>query len=94
MSIGKRREQGLALRSLTRTTGYPRQQVTRLMRQFRDRGAIAKRYRPPATGLPSRITSVMTATTDVVISLKSKTALPGVELIGTAVSRIGTMRTI
>lgn len=50
MSIGKRKEQGLVLRYLTRATGYSRQQVTRFMRQCRDRGAFAKRYRPPAHG--------------------------------------------
>ena len=33
-----------------RTTGYSRQQVTRLVRQFRERGALAQRYRPPAQG--------------------------------------------
>lgn len=45
-----RRHKGLVLRYLMRTTGYSRQQVTRLVRQFRDRGALAKRYRPPAQG--------------------------------------------
>ncbi len=45
-----RKEKGLVLRYLIRTTGYSRQQMTRLVRQFLDRGAIAKRYRPPARG--------------------------------------------
>src|SRR5689334_10102982 len=40
------------------------------------------------TGLPPRMTSVVTATTDVVISEKSKTALLIFELMGTAISRI------
>ena len=45
-----RKERGLVLRYLIRTTGYSRQQVTRLVRQFRERGALAKRYRAPAHG--------------------------------------------
>src|SRR5580658_6031173 len=46
----------------------------------------------PQTGLPSRITSVMTATTDVVISEKSMLELASVEFSGTAVSRMSVMR--
>jgi len=46
----------------------------------------------PATGLPSRTTSVMTATTDVVISEKSKPELRRSDFSGIAVSRISTMR--
>jgi transposase InsO family protein len=45
-----RRHKGLVRRYLMRTTGYSRQQVTRLVRQFRERGALAKRYRPPMQG--------------------------------------------
>jgi hypothetical protein len=45
-----RRHKGLVRRYLMRTTGYSRQQVTRLVRQFRERGALAKRYRAPAQG--------------------------------------------
>ncbi len=45
----------------------------------------------PQTGLPERITSVITATTDVVISLKSMLELASVELSGTAVSRMSTI---
>ena len=44
------------------------------------------------TGLPSRTASVMTATTDVVISLKSKTALRRLDFRATAVSRMSVMR--
>src|SRR5215472_10211701 len=40
----------------------------------------------------SRLTSVMTATTEVVISEKSMLELASVELSGTEVSRISTMR--
>jgi hypothetical protein len=47
----------------------------------------------PTTGRPSRRTFVTTATTDVVISEKSKAALRIDERTGTAVSRMSTMRT-
>ena len=46
----------------------------------------------PQTGLPSRMTSVITATTEVVISEKSMLELASVEFSGTAVSRISTIR--
>jgi transposase InsO family protein len=53
-----RKHKGLALRYLIRTTGYSRQQVTRLVRQFREGGAIpAKRYRPPAQGFARTYTA-------------------------------------
>jgi hypothetical protein len=48
----------------------------------------------PVTGAPSRITSVMTATTDVVISEKSKLELASDDLSGIAVSRMSTMRMV
>ena len=51
-----RKHKGLVLCYLMRTTGYSRQQVTRLVRQFLDTGAIAKRYRPPAQGFARRYT--------------------------------------
>ena len=43
-----RKKKGLVRRYLVRTTGYSRQQLTRLVRQFRDTGTIAKRHRAPA----------------------------------------------
>lgn len=46
-----RRHKGLVMRYLMRTTGYSRQQVTRLVRRFLDTGALHKNYRPPAHGL-------------------------------------------
>ena len=52
-----RKHKGLALRYLVRTTGYSRQQVTRLVRQFLDTGAIAKRYRSPAQGFARKYTA-------------------------------------
>src|SRR5262249_36020610 len=45
-------------------------------------------------GLPSRTTSVMTATTDVVISEKSKLELLSCDLSGIAVSRMSTIRSL
>ena len=52
-----RKHKGLALRYLVRTTGYSRQQVTRLVRQFRETRAIAKHYRPPAQGFARTYTA-------------------------------------
>jgi hypothetical protein len=55
-------------------------------------------YRPvelkakPVTGLPLRTTSVVTATTEVVISEKSKAAFRIVDLTGTAFSEMAVMR--
>src|SRR5258708_18309845 len=46
----------------------------------------------PATGRPSRTTSVITATTEVVISEKSKPEFASDERSGTAFSRISVMR--
>jgi len=46
----------------------------------------------PQTVSPSRLTSVMTATTEVVISEKSMLELARVELSGTDVSRMSMMR--
>jgi hypothetical protein len=44
------------------------------------------------TGLPLRMTSVVTATTEVVISEKSKAAFRIVEVTGTACSAMAVMR--
>ncbi len=46
----------------------------------------------PQTGLPLRTTSVITATTEVVISEKSKLELRNDDFSGIAVSRISVMR--
>jgi hypothetical protein len=43
----KRTEKGLGLRYLGRTTGYSRQQLTRLVTQFRDTRQLKKRYLSP-----------------------------------------------
>jgi transposase InsO family protein len=52
-----RKHKGLALRYLVRTTGYSRQQVTRLVRQFLDTGGMVKRYRAPAHGFARKYTA-------------------------------------
>src|SRR3989304_6035625 len=52
-----RKHKGLVLRYLIRTTGYSRQQLTRLVRQLLDTGAIAKRYRAPAQGFARTYTA-------------------------------------
>jgi hypothetical protein len=49
-----RKHKSLALRYLVRTTGYSRQQVTRLVL---DTGGIAKRYRSPAKGFARKYTA-------------------------------------
>ena len=46
----KRADKGVVLRYLERTTGYSRQQLTRLVAQFRASRQIKKRYRPPKVG--------------------------------------------
>ena len=52
----KRANKGLVLRYLGRTTGYSRQQLTRLVRQCLATGGLAKRYRPPAQGFARKYT--------------------------------------
>lgn len=46
----KRPGKGMVLRYLERTTGYSRQQLTRLIAQFRVARQLKKRYRPPQAG--------------------------------------------
>jgi hypothetical protein len=46
----KRPEKGLVLRYLERTTGYSRQQLTRLVARFQALRQIKKRYRSPKAG--------------------------------------------
>ena len=52
----KRADKGLVLRYLGRTTGYSRQQLTRLVRQCLATGGLAKRYHPPAQGFARKYT--------------------------------------
>ena len=46
----RRTYKGVVLRYLQRTTGYSRQQLTRLVRRYLDCATLAKRYRCPAHG--------------------------------------------
>ena len=46
----KRPRRGVVLRYLERTTGYSRQQLTRLVRDFLRNRQIRKRYQPPKVG--------------------------------------------
>jgi hypothetical protein len=45
-----RPDKGVVLRYLERTTGYSRQQLTRLVARFHDTRQLKKRYRPPKAG--------------------------------------------
>jgi hypothetical protein len=55
-ALGKS-DRGLVLRYLKRTTGYSRQQVTRLVRRYLDTGELKKRYKPPVNGFTRKYTS-------------------------------------
>jgi hypothetical protein len=46
----RRADKGVVLRYLERTTGYSRQQLTRLVGRARAGGVLTKRYRAPAHG--------------------------------------------
>ncbi|MBP8786787.1 MAG: hypothetical protein WBO88_05795 [Candidatus Dechloromonas phosphoritropha] len=51
-----RADKGLVLRYLGRTTGYSRQQLTRLVARYRRVGQLAKAYRAPKHGFVRRFT--------------------------------------
>jgi transposase InsO family protein len=51
-----RRDKGVVLRYLQRTTGYSRQQVTRLVGRARDGAVLVKRYRAPVHGFARKFT--------------------------------------
>ena len=53
----KRVEKGVVRRYLMHTTGYSRQQVTRLVRQYRSRGCLRKNYQTPAHGFARKFTA-------------------------------------
>ena len=48
---------GVVLRYPERMTGLSRQQVTRLVRQYRTDGTLSHRHRPPQHGFPRRFTA-------------------------------------
>jgi len=52
----KKPDKGLVLRYLERTTGYSRQQLTRLVAQCLRTGKLVKGYRPPKVGFARRFT--------------------------------------
>ncbi len=52
-----RGDKGVVLRYLERTTGYSRQQTTRLVRRFLDGARLAKRYRAPTVGFARKFTA-------------------------------------
>jgi len=51
-----RADKGLVLRYLERTTGYSRQQLTRLVARYQRIGKLAKAYRAPTHGFARRFT--------------------------------------
>jgi len=52
----KRGDKGVVLRYLERTTGYSRQQLTRLVRRGLEGEVLAKRYAPPRVGFRRKFT--------------------------------------
>ena len=56
-----RPDKGVVMRYLARTTGYSRQQVTRLVRRARAGEALVKRYKAPTPGFARRFTAVEVA---------------------------------
>ena len=52
----QRPDKGVVMRYLEHTTGYSRQQVTRLVRRFLEGTPLAKRYRAPAEGFARKFT--------------------------------------
>jgi transposase InsO family protein len=53
----KRPDKGVVLRYLMRTTGYSRQQLTRLVAQFLAQRQLKKHYRPPKAGFATIYTA-------------------------------------
>ena len=52
-----RADKGVVLRYLERTTGYSRQQLTRLVTRYRDRAPLVKRYGAPVAGFRRKFTT-------------------------------------
>ena len=53
-----RPDKGVVMRYLERTTGYSRQQVTRLVKRARHGGILAKRYTAPTPGFARKFTAI------------------------------------
>src|SRR3970040_1274807 len=54
----KRPDKGVVMRYLERTTGYSRQQLTRLVRRAVRGGILAKRYAAPKKGFGRKFTTL------------------------------------
>jgi transposase InsO family protein len=54
----RRADKGVVLRYLERTTGYSRQQLTRLVGRARNGSVLAKRYRVPAHGFARKFSPI------------------------------------
>ena len=67
---------GVVLRYLERMTGLSRQQVTRLVRQYRTDGTLSHRHRPPQHGFPRRFTATDVAVLAEVDALHGTVAGP------------------
>ena len=52
-----RSDRGVVLRYLERTTGYSRQQITRLVGRSRQGAPLVKRYRAPTLGFARKFTA-------------------------------------
>jgi transposase InsO family protein len=53
----KRPDKGIVLRYLMHTTGYSRQQLTRLVKRQQEAGGLNKRYRAPSRGFVRKFTA-------------------------------------
>ena len=58
----KRADKGTVLRYLQHTTGYSRQQLTRLVKRHLEAGGLSKRYRAPARGFARKFTDALHGT--------------------------------
>ncbi len=75
----KRPDKGVVLRYLERTTGYSRQQLTRLVRRGLKGDVLAKRYAPPRAGFRRKFTPadvVLLAETDALHGTLSGRGVP------------------
>jgi len=89
----KKPDKGLILRYLERTTGYSRQQVTRLVKRWSDGKGLRKRYRAPRNGWARKFTDLdvaLLAETDALHNTLSGPAT--VHLMRRALERYGDAR--
>lgn len=89
----KRAEKAVVLRYLERTTGYSRQQMTRLVTQYRETGRLKKSWRAPAHGFVRRFTEADVALLAETDSLHNTLSGPAtVHLMQRALERYGDTR--